>query len=245
MRYIYYIAGIIVIFSGLAAYGLINNTQVEISKPAVVINDRIITESELQGLMKTKPYYMGRDEFVDSLITQQLLIQEAIKQEINKEEPFRKSVENYYEQSLIKVLLDRKLNSLEVAVGQEEIEKYQRLAQSRVIVSKFGYTSIEEAEAGKEQTPQKIESDFVDISDELKYILLGLEKGQSSKPVVSGMGVMVYRLDEIIPKEEVSPGIREMDETRISDFFRDKKREVLMEKWTRELKENAEIWREK
>ncbi|WP_022665097.1 hypothetical protein [Desulfospira joergensenii] len=244
MRYIYYIAGIIVIFSGLAVYGLIT-PRVEISKPAVVINDRIITESELEGLMKTKPYYMTRDEFIDSVITRQLLIQEAVKEEINKEEPFRRSVENYYEQSLIKILLDRKLNSLEVEVGQGEIEKYQKLAGSRVVISKFGYKSVEDAEAGKDQTPQKIESDFVDISDELKYIVLGLDKGESSKPVVSGMGVMVYRLDEIIALEEVSSGIRETDEKHISDFIRDKKREALMEKWTRKLKENAEIWREK
>lgn len=244
MRYIYYIAGIIAVFSGLAAYGLIN-TRVEISKPAVVINDRIITESELLGLMKTKPYYMSRDEFIDSLVTRQLLIQEAVRQEINKEEHFRESVEKYYEQSLIKILLDRKLSSLEVAVEPEEIEKYQNLADSRVIISKFGYASLEEAKTGKDRSPQKIESDFADISDELKYVILGLEEGQSSKPVVSGMGVLVYRLDGIIPREEVSPAIREMDESRIVDFFRDKKREALMEKWTQELKEKAEIWRGK
>ena len=243
MRYIYYIVGIIVIFSGLAAYGIIN-PKVEISKPAVTINDRIITESELQEMMKTKPYYMTRDEFIDSVITQQLLIQEAIRQEINKEEPFRKSVENYYEQSLIKILLDRKLNSLQVEATDKEIEEYQNLAQSRVMISKFGYKSLEEAQAGKEQTPQKIEADFVDISDELKFSILELKEGQMSKPVVSGMGVLVYRLDEIIPKEQGS-GIREMDENRISDFIRDKKREVLMEMWTRDLKENAEIWRGK
>ena len=242
MRYLYYIGGIIVLFSLLAAYGVFN-TKVEISKPAVVINDRIISESELETRIKLKPYYMTRDEYIDSLIDEQLLIQEALNKGIHKEESFRQSVQQYYEQSLIKILVDRKLASLKASVSDNEIQKYKILSASRLIISKFGYKSLHEAENGVPQTPQKIDANFVDLSDGLKFTLLNLKKGEMSPPVESGMGVLSYRIDQIIPLD--APKANDTDDEQIKNFIAGYKQEQLMADWTRELKANAEIWREK
>lgn len=242
MRYLYYIGGIIVLFSVLAAYGVFK-TKVEISKPAVVINDRIISESELETRIKLKPYYMNRDEYIDSLIDEQLLIQEALNKEIHKEESFRQSVQQYYEQSLIKILVDRKLSSLKTSVSDNEIQKYKILSASRLIISKFGYKSLNEAQNSVSQTPQKIDADFVDLSDGLKFTLLNLKKGEMSPPVESGMGVLSYRIDQIIPLEAPKRG--DTDDEQIRNFIAGYKKEQLMADWIRELKANAEIWREK
>lgn len=242
MRYLYYIGGIIVLFSILAAYGVFN-TKVEISKPAVVINDRIISESELETRIKLKPYYMNRDEYIDSLIDEQLLIQEALKKEIHKEESFRQSVQQYYEQSLIKILVDRKLASLKVSVSDNEIQKYKILSASHLIISKFGYKSLNEAENSVSQTPQKIDANYIDLSDELKFALLNLKQGEMSPPVESGMGVLSYRIDQIIPLD--APKVNDKDDEQIKNFIAGSKQEQLMADWTRELKANAEIWREK
>ena len=242
MKYLYYIAGILVVFSMLAAYGLMG-TRVEISKPTIVVNDRIITEFEFKEMLPSKPYYMTKDQYIDSIITRQLLIQEAVSQEINKEESFRKSVESFYEQSLIKILLDRKSDSLAVDVTDREIEKYQELSHSKIYISKLLYPTLDEALAGKNFTLQKIESDFIDISDNLKFIILDLEKGQSSAPRVSNSGVVVYRLEDIESRE--TEKIQEADLERISLFIQDKKKEALMDEWTKNLKENSEIWRKK
>ncbi|WP_289021763.1 hypothetical protein [Desulfobacter postgatei] len=242
MRYLYYIGGIIVLFSILAAYGVFK-TKVEISKPAVVINDRIISESELETRIKLKPYYMNRNEYIDSLIDEQLLIQEALNKEIHKEESFRQSVQQYYEQSLIKILVDRKLSSLKTSVSDNEIQKYKILSASRLIISKFGYKSLNEAQNSVSQTPQKIDADFVDLSDGLKFTLLNLKKGEMSPPVESGMGVLSYRIDQIIPLE--APKRVDTDDEQIRNFIAGYKQEQLMADWIRELKANAEIWREK
>lgn len=242
MKYLYYIAGILVVFSILAVYGL-QDTRVEISKPAIVVNDRIITESEYKALLPSKPYYMTEDQFSDSIITKQLLIQEAVKQDINKEESFRRSVENYYEQSLIKLLLDRQLNTLAVDVTKEEIERYHSFSQSKVYVSKLRYQTLAEALTGKNPILQKIESHFMDISDDLKFIVFTLEKGQSSAPFVTNAGVIIYRLEDIKPLE--TGPISEVDMKKTSLFIQDKKKEVLMDEWSKKLKENAEIWRQK
>lgn len=242
MKYLYYIAGILVLFSMLAVYGL-RDTRVEISKPVIVVNDRIITESEYKELLPSKPYYMTEDQFIDSIITKQLLIQEAVKQDINKEESFRTSVENYYEQSLIKLLLDRQLTTLAVDVTKEEIERYQALSQSKIHVSKLRYQTLAEALSQKNPILQKIESDFLDISDDLKFIVFTLDKGQSSAPFVINAGVIVYRLEEIKPFD--TGQLSEIDMEKISLFIQNKKKEVLMDDWSKKLKENAEIWRQK
>jgi hypothetical protein len=242
MKYLYYIAGILVVFSILAVYGL-QDTRVEISKPAIVVNDRIITESEYKALLPSKPYYMTEDQFFDSIITKQLLIQEAVKQNINKEESFRTSVENYYEQSLIKLLLDRQLNTLAVEVTKEEIERYQSFSQSKVSISKLIYPTLTEALAGENPILQKITSGFMNISDNLKFIIYNLRKGQSSEPFMSNMGVIIYKLDDIKPMDIEK--VQKMDMEKISLFIQDKKKEVLMDEWSKKLKENAEIWRQK
>lgn len=243
MKYLYYIAGILVVFSGLAVYGLVD-TRVEISKPVIVVNDRIITQAEFKDLLLSKPYYMDDDQYKDSIITKQLLIQEAVSQKINQEESFRKSVENFYEQSLIKILLDRKSVSLTAEATPAELEKYQQLSLSKVHISKFLYATLEDALAGKDAFLQKIESRFDDISDDLKFIVFTLEKGQSTAPLVSDKGVIIYKLEEIQPAPD-SKEIREIDLNTVSLFIQDKKKEVLMDEWTRNLKENAEIWRDK
>jgi parvulin-like peptidyl-prolyl isomerase len=243
MRYLYYIAGIILLVSALAAYGLMD-TEIELSKPAIVVNDRIITQSELEQRIKNKPYYMSRDQFLDSIVTEQLLIQEALRQNIHEEASFRQSVERYYEQSLIKILLDRKLADVEVTVTERELETYQRLSHSRISISKFGFPSVEQALKGPYEHAKTIESNFLDISDDLKFILLYLEKDQISKPVETGMGVLVYRLDKITPLPS-SNEIRKTDMNQVTIFILDKKRENLMAEWTRQLKETAKIWREK
>ena len=54
MKYIYYIVAIMVIFSGLTAYGVFD-TRLEISKPFLSINDRIISKDEFEKCTMQRP----------------------------------------------------------------------------------------------------------------------------------------------------------------------------------------------
>ncbi len=240
MKYLYYIAAIIVAFSVLAAFWSID-TKVKISEPLIVVNDRIITESEYKKLLPSKPYYMTEAQYIESIIEKQLLIQEAVRQNINKEESFRKSVENYYEQSLIKILLDRNQKAITVNVTKQELERYQSFSQSRAYISKLLYKTMEEALAGENPTLHKIESDFMDIPGDLKFIVFNLKKGQSSAPFVFTEGVIVYRLEDI--KQMNADKSIEIDLKKISLFIQDKKKELLMEGWSKNLRKNAKIRR--
>jgi len=241
MKYIYYIIVIMIIFSGLAVYGL-KDTHVEISKPFLSINDRIISEEEFKNMLVRKPSYMNREQFIESVIEKQLLIQEAIKMDINKEESFRLSVENFYEQSLIKILLDRELDSLKVDVTNDEITKYKAFVQNKLFLTKMSYPSMKDEQEKTNEIIEKFETDFIDLSDDLKFLVLNLNIGQSSKPKVTDFGVFVYRLDDI-QKDKTPDKIQEFDMNQVSLYIQDKKKEQLLAEWSDKIRETAEIWR--
>ena len=246
MKYVYYIVAIVIIFSGLAAYGLFD-TRIEISEPVLSINDRIYSEMELEKLLKIELSDMNREQFIQSLIEKQLLIQQAIKMEINKEENFRRSVENFYEQSLIKILLDRKLSSMVVDVTTEEVSKYEELTGKKLTITKLIYPGIVDLKNRTNERIEVINTDFINLSDDLKFIILNLNTGESSNPQSRGeAGPVIYRLDDIQPIEKTANDREKVfDLKRVSLFIQDKKKEQVLEKWITSIRESAEIWRKK
>ena len=74
----------------------------------------MLAESE-----KNRPsHHENRQEFLKSVVVEQLLIQEAKRQKIDQEPQFREAIKNHYEQSLVKILLERKNQSLDETVTE-------------------------------------------------------------------------------------------------------------------------------
>lgn len=246
MKYIYYVIAIVIVFSALAAYGIFD-TRIEISKPFLSVNDRIISEDEFQRMLDRKPSYMTQDQFVESVIEKQLLIQEALKMKINAEESFRQSVENFYEQSLIKILVDRKLDSLVVDVTDDEIEKYRNFMAYTVSLTRFSYPTLTDAREKTNESVETLTSDFIDLSDDVKFRVMSLEQGKPSRPHVDNMGVFVYVLEDM--KKRLDLQDKDLQETfdikQVSLFLQNKKKEHLLDQWTDQIRKSAEIWRKK
>jgi hypothetical protein len=244
MRYIYYIIFILVGITIAAGWGIFSDTKVEFSRPVIVINDRIITESEFGDLIKSKPSYQTEVEFIDSVITKELLIQEAIKHNINKDESFRASVEDFYEQSLIKILMDNQYEKYDPTITDEEIEKYKILASMKVFISKMTYAKKEDVKENKSKNIKTIESDFLDLSGSLRFTVFNLEPGESSKGMETIEGFVIYNLiktEQIKDQKIIEP----LDNDRIIEFLKGGKEEELLAQWVDGLKEKAEIWRAK
>lgn len=73
-----------------------------------------------------------KKELLDDSITKKVLIQEAQKQNFDKEKSFMKEIERYWEQALLKLLLRKKTNELTVTTRVDENEvmlEYGRLAK--------------------------------------------------------------------------------------------------------------------
>ena len=75
----------------------------------------------------------AKREFLDSLISRELLIQEAVRRKLDREEAFVKAIEKYWESTLIRDLLALKGREISatIVVTQEEIEsRYQTLLKA-------------------------------------------------------------------------------------------------------------------
>lgn len=87
------------------------------------------------ALLKTES---GRKGYVDRLIEKEVLLQEAQRKGIDREKDFMKSIENYWEQALLKILLERKSKEISglIHVYDNEIEEYYRSSGEDMPLSK-------------------------------------------------------------------------------------------------------------
>lgn len=100
------------------------------------INKYKMTADDLRYEFRNAPYDQtallkteaGRKQYVENLIEKEILLQEAQRQGIDREKDFMKSIENYWEQALLKMLLERK--SIEISgmvhVYDNEVENYYK-----------------------------------------------------------------------------------------------------------------------
>jgi len=244
MRYLYYILGIFILATAVfVAFIGRDRASVEVSRPALVINDRIITQTELNERLTDKPHDMTEEQYIDSLIMQELLIQEALDRDIHQEESFRRSVESFYEQSLVKILLDRKYQDFNPEVTDKEVEEYKRLSGMEIQFTRRTYETRNNAQ--NNQNPSDVQtktSPFVFLSDNLRFIFLSLEPGQTSGPRQTDEGYVTYRLDQTRPLKNPAPAA-DMDTQRIRNLIADQKQEQLYDKWAANLRQQADIRR--
>jgi hypothetical protein len=237
MRYIYYIIGILCLITlGLAVW--LNTLKLEVSDPALKINDRIISESELEEFKKVGSYHSQGSGFLDAVIIRELLIQEAIRQGIHKEEAFRKKVEAYYEESLVERVVDRKYKSLSPEVTADMVERYKEISDKTVEYTKLVYETKEDIEGGKIQSTQQEMRFFEDLSDTLQISLFQLSPGESSLPDTTAEGVVVYRLDRV----SGTPGADTVhDDDEVKTFLEGRLKEAMFEQWLDEIEGAADI----
>ena len=243
MRYLYYILGIFILATAVFAFIGRDRASVEVSRPALVINDRIITEAEIDKRLADKPHDMTEEQYIDSLIMQELLIQEALDRDIHQEESFRRSVESFYEQSLVKTLLDRQYRDFNPEVTDREVEKYKRLSGMDVEFTRRTYNTRSEAQ--NNENPSAVHSKsspFVFLSDHLRFVFLTLAPGQTSAPRQTDEGYVTYRLDQTRPLKKPAPAA-DMDTQRIRNLIADQKQERLYDKWAENLRQQADIRR--
>lgn len=108
--------------------------KVNKSSPVAIDIDGIkIKANEFEQAFKNSFYAKedtpsARREFLDNLITRKLILKEAQGQGLDKDPDFLKDVELFWEQSLLKTILERKIKqlSLNVKIDDKEIKNYYR-----------------------------------------------------------------------------------------------------------------------
>lgn len=130
MRYITYMIVFLTLSLAILGYGLMSMSKKPSGNWVIKVNDRAITKEEFEKAFKRYASLHGgidKKAFIEETITKELLIQEAKKRGIDTEDPFVYSMQNYYEQTLIKNLLQSVMSEIKFTdeeKKQEEMEKW-------------------------------------------------------------------------------------------------------------------------
>jgi hypothetical protein len=100
--------------------------------PTVIKIDNIeITAEDFETAFKASTFSMSdnpqsRNRFLGQYVTMLLILREAEKAGLNKDPVFLDNVENFWQQSLMKLQLDRKVKelSLDIKVTDDDIRRY-------------------------------------------------------------------------------------------------------------------------
>ena len=174
----------------------------------------------------TSSYHQpGEDARLAASATRQVLVQEAQRIGIDKEDSFRRSLKEYYEQSLVKVLTDRKLTEMKVSISEEDVDKY---------FSRFGHIitfirfPVEDGQVKKENGYQSTVL-FDELSSTLQLLLANLNPGESAKQFETGTEISVIRLDKIVPAE--TPPVIKTDRNREKEQLENYQRSLEIDRW--------------
>ena len=106
----------------------------DLSDTALKVNEVTISVEDFNEQIKRQAYSdpemtlsrESRRQFVDYLIRKELMIQEAIRLKMERRKAFVKSIETYWESTLIRELLDYKTAEFrkEILIKEEEISAY-------------------------------------------------------------------------------------------------------------------------
>ena len=238
MRYIYYILIIFLAISAVIGFELKGNHG-SVKDAALIINDRVITAEEFNKRYSSRPLHESKSDFLNSLITKELLIQDSQKQGIDKDESFRRSIQNFYEQSLIKLLIDRKFASLNISESSKELDRYIALLNKKIHITIFAFDSIEQAGKGVYKDGESRTVNFDDLSDEIRYGITLTDEGKVSEPIRIGEKYIVVRLDKIESASTCMPSDTNQD--RIKMMMAEIKKEKFINDWIAGLRKNAKI----
>ncbi|MCF8056746.1 MAG: hypothetical protein K9K37_08915 [Desulfocapsa sp.] len=236
MKYIFTLLAIVLAVSAITVYFLQPAPDIMKEDILVTVNGHNLSRSLLEQ-KKSQSSYHSKDEkaLLDTIIINELLIQEAQRQEIDKEPSFRLSIQDYYEQSLIKILIDRQFSDTKPEATDEEIDRY--ISNHGKIFTFSKLSASQEADTKQEEQQKSVL--FDDLSDSLKLMLNDMKPGDEKIYFQTGNELLSLRLDKI----EQGPVQEPYEENRkwIRRVINNYKREKALTSWIKELRDRATI----
>ncbi len=128
---------IIVVGIGVLLLGLVAcspDNSVDTKDVAIKVNNAVVSTKEFNEQIKAAVYYdpemslsdENRKRYIEYLISKELMIQEAMRLKLDRNKNFIKTIETYWEATLIRKLLDSKTAELKtkILVSEEEMKAY-------------------------------------------------------------------------------------------------------------------------
>jgi hypothetical protein len=235
MKYLYIILAIILVVTGASLLYIWPNQPKEKTDVLVTINGHDISRQDILGAEKS--YHESGSDALESVITKELLIQEAQKQAIDKEAKFRQELKDYYEQSLIKILLERENASLNIKVSNKEINNYLnsfgKTYTFLLLKSKALPSLAEMKENGIVHS-----SRFEDLSQNLQLALADLKPGERAMEFETGNENYAVLLEKI---EGVNERPKNISTDHVRKILEEHKRRQLINDWIAGLRKKASV----
>jgi peptidyl-prolyl cis-trans isomerase C len=205
----------------------------------MMINSRVISQQEFTEREKYSAHYgRTRQQYLDELVSRELLIQEAIRKGIDQEEAFRHDIQQFYEQALIKQLIDRRRKELQPAVSDADLLNWQQAMGQQVRLRLVRYANPSGPADGASLGDEEIDSPFSDLSPALQLRILDLQPGDSTPPfpLDSGYGV-------ILLQERRDNGLSEglMTGAPLRSYLLQAREQIALEQWLMQLRDKASI----
>lgn len=212
MKYLLTILALVAISSMVTLYYLWPDTPPEVNGD----------DNALHASSYHQPGQQAREA---ASVTRQILVQEAQRVGIDKENSFRKSLKEYYEQSLVKVLTDRKLAEMKVSVSEDDVDRY---------LSRFGHVftfTRFSIEGGTVQEDSGFQSTvlFGELSVTLRLLIADLNPGESAKQFETGTEINLIRLDKIELAD--APAVVKSDRSRVREQLENHQRSLQIDRW--------------
>ena len=170
--------------------------------------------------------------------TRQALVREAQRLGIDKEDSFRRALKEYYEQSLVKVLTDRKLADIKVSVSEEDIDNYLSRFNQIVTFTRFPIEDGKVIEGGGFQSTVL----FDELSSTLRLLLANLAPGEKAKQFETGTEISVIQLDKIEPAKIQKK--TEVDRERVREQLENYQRSLEIDRWIHSLQKQHKMMNE-
>ncbi len=240
MKYIRIIIGILVLITLITLITIAvlrPDRQVIPDDTVVIINGIPITRRDIQNFYSNNTHHAGNQDVIAEIITKQLLIAEAQKQGIDQEADFRQSLKNFYEHSLIKLLMERVEKTISVDVTNEEVQNY---------LNAFGKTyTFYTLKTSQNLTPAEIQQKgkrysklFDNLSTSFQRVLASLHPGESSVFLLTGNERVTLFLQSVSGKSSPPDN---MDSSLIREELHQAKVETELNNWTEQLRRQASI----
>ncbi len=180
----------------------------------LVINQRIYQPQELEKRLRATPYHFNsRGELITNLIYQELLLQESKKQGIDNENEFLLSMRNFYEQSMIKTLLDRQYKDPVHDPNSAQIASCQPFLDKTFTLQRFDYPSYEAARSNTATDSEEFNLPYLDLPEDTRSALLNLKGGELSQPLLTGSSWFRLQLIDISQRPTSTiPSVVEQEE---------------------------------
>ena len=245
--------------------GCTNNSPEAKKKVVAKINNVALTVEDFKGeanplLMKKYSSYSSlkqKDQVLEELITKEILLQEAQRLNLDKQKSFMKEIEGYWEQALMKSLINRKLQEFSPLIqvnSQDILEEYNRLKrriQAELIIfnDKPDAVKLSKAAMDFDEAKQSLKARIAwesvadwynanELPQKLENALFSLNPGQVSLPIEYNNSWVVIRVLNAEPRQIGALG--ELKPKIIKDIIR-KNKELLLDNWIRELRKKASV----